>query len=51
MSGMPASMMPWMARLSASASGMEITMASGLVATAASINWLIATMSKVAGAW
>ena len=51
MTGMPASTAALMDGPRASASGTETTRPSGLEATAASISWAIATMSKVGGAW
>src|SRR3712207_4748545 len=48
--GMSASIAPWIESSRASASGTEMARPSGSEATAASISWLILTMSKVSGA-
>src|SRR5918997_3238622 len=48
--GMPASFAFWIDSLKASASGIETTRPSGSEATAASMSWLIFTMSNVCGA-
>ena len=48
---MPASTAAWIEGPRASASGMETISPSGLEATAASMSWAMATMSKVPGAW
>src|SRR5918992_1047195 len=48
--GMPASLAFWIDSCRASASGIETTMPSGSEATAASMSWLIFTMSNVWGA-
>ena len=49
--GMPAALALMIGCFSASASGIDTTMASGFSAIAASIRCAICTMSKVSGAW
>ncbi len=51
MTGIPAATAAWIESASASASGIVTTSPSGSEATAASMIWLISTMSKVPGAW
>ncbi len=49
--GIPAATAALMDGASASGSGTEIASALGRLATAASMSWLIRTMSKLLGAW